>query len=115
MYFDSGTVTVDSAVVVNFSVAFCVVFAAVVVVAVVTAASVVLGTVVAGLVDVPVIAVPTSVGYGIGADGKAALYSMLQSCAPGLSVVNIDNGFGAGVCALTIAKNIAKRVKMSKE
>ena len=74
-----------------------------------------LPSVVAGLVDAPVIAVPTSVGYGIGADGKAALYSMLQSCAPGLSVVNIDNGFGAGVCALTIAKNIAKRVKMSKE
>ena len=74
-----------------------------------------LPSVVAGLVDVPVIAVPTSVGYGIGADGKAALYSMLQSCAPGLSVVNIDNGFGAGVYALTIAKNIAKRVRMSKE
>ena len=74
-----------------------------------------LPSVVAGLVDVPVIAVPTSVGYGIGADGKAALYSMLQSCAPGLSVVNIDNGFGAGVCALTIAKNIAKNVRMSKE
>lgn len=74
-----------------------------------------LPSVVAGLVDVPVIAVPTSVGYGIGADGKAALYSMLQSCAPGLAVVNIDNGFGAGVYALTIAKNIAKRVRMSKE
>ena len=74
-----------------------------------------LPSVVAGLVDVPVIAVPTSVGYGIGADGKAALYSMLQSCAPGLSVVNIDNGFGAGVCALTIAKNIDKKVRMSKE
>ena len=74
-----------------------------------------LPSVVAGLVDVPVIAVPTSVGYGIGADGKAALYSMLQSCAPGLAVVNIDNGFGARVCALTIAKNIAKKVRMSKE
>ena len=74
-----------------------------------------LPSVVAGLVDVPVIAVPTSVGYGVGANGKAALYSMLQSCAPGLSVVNIDNGFGAGVCALTIAKGIAKKVKMSKE
>ena len=74
-----------------------------------------LPSVVAGLVDVPVIAVPTSVGYGVGADGRAALYSMLQSCAPGLSVVNIDNGFGAGVYALTIAKNIAKRVRMSKE
>ncbi|MBQ6813516.1 MAG: nickel pincer cofactor biosynthesis protein LarB [Methanobrevibacter sp.] len=74
-----------------------------------------LPSVVAGLVDVPVIAVPTSVGYGVGADGKAALYSMLQSCAPGLSVVNIDNGFGAGVCALTIAKNIAKKVELAKK
>ena len=74
-----------------------------------------LPSVVAGLVDVPVIAVPTSVGYGIGADGKAALYSMLQSCAPGLSVVNIDNGFGAGVCALTIAKNIARKVELAKK
>lgn len=64
-----------------------------------------LPSVVAGLVDVPIIGVPTSVGYGIGGNGKAALYSMLQSCAPGLSVVNIDNGFGAAVCALTIAKN----------
>lgn len=67
-----------------------------------------LPSVIAGLVDIPVIGVPTSVGYGIGADGKAALYSMLQSCAPGLSVVNIDNGFGAGVFALTIAQIVAK-------
>ena len=74
-----------------------------------------LPSVVAGLVDVPVIAVPTSVGYGVGAGGKTALYAMLQSCAPGLSVVNIDNGFGAGVFALTIAKNIARRVKIAKE
>ena len=74
-----------------------------------------LPSVVAGLVDVPVIAVPTSVGYGVGADGKAALYSMLQSCAPGLSVVNVDNGFGAGVCALTIAKNIARKVELAKK
>lgn len=65
-----------------------------------------LPSVVAGLVDIPVIGVPTSVGYGIGGKGKAALYSMLQSCAPGLAVVNIDNGFGAGVFALTIAKNL---------
>ena len=64
-----------------------------------------LPSVVAGLVDVPVIGVPTSVGYGIGGKGKAALYAMLQSCAPGIAVVNIDNGFGAGVFALTIAKN----------
>ncbi|MBF4469413.1 MAG: nickel pincer cofactor biosynthesis protein LarB [Methanobrevibacter arboriphilus] len=65
-----------------------------------------LPSVVAGLVDVPIIGVPTSVGYGIGGKGKAALYAMLQSCAPGLAVVNIDNGFGAGVFALTIAKNL---------
>ena len=65
-----------------------------------------LPSVVAGLVDVPVIGVPTSVGYGVGGEGKAALYAMLQSCAPGIAVVNIDNGFGAGVFALTIAKNL---------
>jgi pyridinium-3,5-biscarboxylic acid mononucleotide synthase len=65
-----------------------------------------LPSVVAGLVDVPVIGVPTSVGYGVGGKGKAALYAMLQSCAPGIAVVNIDNGFGAGVFALTIAKNL---------
>ena len=70
-----------------------------------------LPSVVAGLVDVPVIGVPTSVGYGVGAGGKAALYAMLQSCAPGLSVVNIDNGFGAGVYALTIAQTIVKKSK----
>ncbi|MDR0900257.1 MAG: nickel pincer cofactor biosynthesis protein LarB [Methanobrevibacter sp.] len=64
-----------------------------------------LPSVVAGLVDVPVIGVPTSVGYGVGGKGKAALYAMLQSCAPGIAVVNIDNGFGAGVFALTLAKN----------
>ena len=64
-----------------------------------------LPSVVAGLVDIPVIGVPTSVGYGVGSKGKAALYAMLQSCAPGIAVVNIDNGFGAGVFALTIAKN----------
>ena len=74
-----------------------------------------LPSVVAGLVDVPVIGVPTSVGYGVGEGGRVALDAMLQSCAPGIAVVNIDNGFGAGVYALTIAKNIAKRVRMSKE
>lgn len=61
-----------------------------------------LPSVVAGLVDVPVIAVPTSVGYGVGEGGRVALDAMLQSCAPGMAVVNIDNGFGAGVFALTI-------------
>lgn len=65
-----------------------------------------LPSVVAGLVDVPVVAVPTSVGYGVGEGGKTALYAMLQSCAPGIAVVNIDNGFGAAVFALSIVNNI---------
>jgi len=55
--------------------------------------------VIAGLVSVPVVAVPTSVGYGTGLGGIAALLTMLNACAPGVSVVNIDNGFGAAVCA----------------
>ncbi len=55
-----------------------------------------LASVVAGLVRCPVIAVPTSVGYGANLGGIAALLSMLNSCSPGISVVNIDNGFGAG-------------------
>lgn len=55
-----------------------------------------LPTVVAGLSPAPVIAVPTSVGYGTGLGGVAALMTMLNGCAPGVSVVNIDNGFGAG-------------------
>ena len=60
--------------------------------------------VVAGLVSVPVIAVPTSTGYGASFDGLAPLLSMLNSCAPGVAVVNIDNGFGAGhMAALTNA------------
>lgn len=64
-----------------------------------------LPSVVAGLVDVPVIGVPTSVGYGVGEGGRVALDAMLQSCAPGIAVVNIDNGFGAGVFALTIVNS----------
>lgn len=64
-----------------------------------------LPSVVAGLVDVPVIAVPTSVGYGVGEGGRVALDAMLQSCAPGIAVVNIDNGFGAGVFALTMVNS----------
>ena len=63
-----------------------------------------LPSVVAGLVDVPIIGVPTSVGYGVGEGGRVALDAMLQSCAPGIAVVNIDNGFGAGVFALSIVK-----------
>src|SRR5205814_8328238 len=58
-----------------------------------------LPSVVAGLVKVPVIAVPTSVGSGASFDGLAALLGMMNSCAPGVAVVNIDNGFGAGYLA----------------
>jgi pyridinium-3,5-biscarboxylic acid mononucleotide synthase len=66
-----------------------------------------LPSVVAGLVDVPVIGLPTSVGYGLGAGGIGALTTMLQSCAPGLVVVNIDNGIGAGSTAALIANRAA--------
>ncbi len=62
-----------------------------------------LPSVVAGLVPYPVIGLPVSVGYGYGGDGTGALMSMLQSCAPGLAVVNIDNGIGAGAMAALIA------------
>ena len=61
-----------------------------------------LASVIGGLVDCPVIAVPTSVGYGASFGGVAALLSMLNSCASGVSVVNIDNGFGAGYLASMI-------------
>ena len=63
-----------------------------------------LPSVVGGMVDVPVIAVPTSVGYGASFNGLTALLAMLNSCASGISVVNIDNGFGAGYLAATINK-----------
>jgi NCAIR mutase (PurE)-related protein len=66
-----------------------------------------LPSVVAGLVPVPVIGLPTSIGYGLGGKGVAALLSMLQTCAPGLSVVNIDNGVGAGITAALIANRVA--------
>jgi NCAIR mutase (PurE)-related protein len=66
-----------------------------------------LPSVVAGLVPVPVIGLPTSVGYGFGGKGVAALLSMLQTCAPGISVVNIDNGVGAGITASLIANRVA--------
>ena len=59
---------------------------------------------VAGLVSVPIVAVPTSVGYGSSFEGLAALLGMLNSCAPGISVVNIDNGFGAGYLAVQILR-----------
>lgn len=63
-----------------------------------------LPSVVGGMVSVPVVAVPTSVGYGASFGGVAALLAMLNSCAAGVSVVNIDNGFGAGVVAARIAR-----------
>ena len=68
-----------------------------------------LASVVGGLVDCPVIAVPTSVGYGASFGGVSALLSMLNSCASGMSVVNIDNGFGAGYLASRINHMEAKR------
>ncbi|HEV2579818.1 MAG TPA: nickel pincer cofactor biosynthesis protein LarB [Ktedonobacteraceae bacterium] len=67
-----------------------------------------LPSVVAGLVPVPVIGLPTSIGYGMGGKGVAALLAMLQTCAPGLSVVNIDNGVGAGITAGLIANRVAE-------
>ena len=67
-----------------------------------------LPSVVAGLVAVPVIGVPTSTGYGFGGDGTGALMAMLQSCAPGLTVVNIDNGVGAAIAAARITRSPAR-------
>ena len=63
-----------------------------------------LPSVVSGLTEVPVIAVPTSVGYGASFSGLAALLAMLNSCAPGVAVLNIDNGFGAGFMAAQICR-----------
>lgn len=68
-----------------------------------------LPSVVGGLVDVPVLAVPTSVGYGASFQGLAALLGMLNSCAPGVAVVNIDNGFGAAHLACLILRKPAAR------
>ena len=68
-----------------------------------------LPSVVGGLVGVPLVAVPTSVGYGASFGGVAALLAMLNSCAPGVTVVNIGNGFGAGVFAARVARNAAPR------
>lgn len=67
-----------------------------------------LAGVITGLVDIPVIAVPTSVGYGTSLKGVSALLTMLNSCAEGMTVVNIDNGFGAGYSANLINRKIAK-------
>ena len=68
-----------------------------------------LGSVVGGLVDCPVIAVPTSVGYGASFEGLAALLAMLNSCAAGVTVVNIDNGFGAAYAASLINHKIKQK------
>lgn len=65
-----------------------------------------LASVVGGLISVPVIAVPTSVGYGASFGGLAALLAMLNSCAPGVAVVNIDNGFGAAALAMRIVQAV---------
>ena len=69
----------------------------------------VLPSVIGGIVNQPIIAVPTSRGYGTGKDGVAALHTMLNSCAPGIGVMNIDNGFGAGCLAHKINQIGKKR------
>lgn len=66
-----------------------------------------LPSVISGLVAVPVVGLPTSTGYGLGGDGTAAILGMLQTCSPGLSVVNVDNGVGAGATAALIANRAA--------
>jgi NCAIR mutase (PurE)-related protein len=68
-----------------------------------------LPSVVAGLVPAPVIGLPTSTGYGMGGGGIAALMTMLQSCCPGLVVVNIDNGIGAGATGALIANRASRK------
>ena len=67
-----------------------------------------LPSVVGGLVDLPVIGVPTSVGYGVAEGGRTALFAMLTSCAAGITVVNIDNGFGAAMAAAAISRQLAR-------
>ncbi|MBO8244266.1 nickel pincer cofactor biosynthesis protein LarB [Prochlorococcus marinus XMU1411] len=64
-----------------------------------------LATVIGGLLPQPIIAVPVSVGYGVSKNGETALRSMLSSCSPGISVMNIDNGYGAAIAALRIIKS----------
>ncbi|HMG22079.1 MAG TPA: nickel pincer cofactor biosynthesis protein LarB [Kofleriaceae bacterium] len=68
-----------------------------------------LPSVLAGLIDRPLVAVPTSVGYGVSIDGLVALGAMLASCAPGITVVNIDNGVGAAIAAVKIARLAVRR------
>jgi pyridinium-3,5-biscarboxylic acid mononucleotide synthase len=73
-----------------------------------------LPSVVGGIVGTPMVAVPTSVGYGASFGGLAALLAMLNSCAPGVTVVNIDNGFGAGVFAARVARGVARAAELSE-
>ena len=73
-----------------------------------------LPSVVGGLVEGPVIAVPTSIGYGASFGGVAALLGMLNSCAPGVAVVNIDNGFGAGYLASVINRSCSARNRQDR-
>ncbi|MEZ5064183.1 MAG: nickel pincer cofactor biosynthesis protein LarB [bacterium] len=74
-----------------------------------------LPSVVGGLVDVPVIAVPTSVGYGASFGGLAALLGMLNTCSSGVTVVNIDNGFGAGYAAAVLIRSLERARTATKE
>ncbi len=64
-----------------------------------------LPSVVGGMIDRPVIAIPTSIGYGLNLEGAVALLAMLNTCVPGITVVNIDNGFGAGVAAALVNRS----------
>ncbi|MBO7683525.1 MAG: nickel pincer cofactor biosynthesis protein LarB, partial [Kiritimatiellae bacterium] len=73
-----------------------------------------LPSVVAGLVSAPVVALPTSVGYGCGAGGFAAVLAMLNGCAEGVTVVNIDNGFGAAVAACRMLRLRTTRARTAK-
>ena len=73
-----------------------------------------LPSVVGGLVDRPVIAVPTSIGYGASFGGIAALLGMLNSCAPGVVVVNIDNGFGAAYAATNMNRTLRAQATESE-
>jgi hypothetical protein len=70
-----------------------------------------LGSFVSSVTDIPVIGVPTSIGYGFGSNGIAALASMLQTCTMGMTVVNIDNGIGAGAFAAMVANKMSTEHK----
>ena len=72
-----------------------------------------LASFVSSVTDIPVIGVPTSIGYGYGSDGIAALASMLQTCSMGMTVVNIDNGIGAGAFAAMVANKMSNESKNS--